>query len=513
MTVSAQRNNRLGINFIATVIQMVLNYAISFMLTPFIVESVGSEAYGFVSLGNNLVNYATIVTVALNSVAGRFITISIHQGRKEEGNRYFNSVLWANVFLAGIVAAVFAIVIMNLENIFDVPPLLVEDVRQLFIFIVINFIITIVCNVFTVATFVTNELYLTNIGNCIGAILRVLVIVFMYKFLPLKVAYVGFSSVVCTVFISIYNFVVTKKSSLGLSVNISKFSFTQIRELFAAGVWNSVTKLSQILSDGLDLLISNLFISAAAMGALSVAYTIPTLFSAVVGTISGIFSPQQTYYYAKNDMDGVVAQIKLNMKMNGFFVSVILAGFIAFGKQFFDLWVPSQNTLLIYELAIIASTSVVVTGVTSCLNNVFLLTNRLKTNSIVWLLIGVFDAALAFILVKYTSLWVFAVAGVSKVVGLIVNLTYLPIYSSKCLKIPVTTFYPTILMYLRSFVLLLMEMFVVNYLLSGFGDTFIFFLFKCAVAGGTGCALNYMLFLNKDERAYLKSKMLSKFKG
>ena len=513
MTVNAQRNNKLGINFIATIIQMVLNYAISFMLTPFIVEFVGSEAYGFVSLGNNLVNYAAIITVALNSVAGRFITISIHQGKKEEGNKYFNSVLWANVFLAGIVAIVFSIIVVKLENIFDVPPQLVEDVRQLFIFIVINYIITIVCNVFTVTTFITNELYLTNIGNCIGAILRVLTIVLMYKFLPLEISYVGLSSVVCTVFISVYNFVVTKKSNLGLNVNISKFSVAQVKELFAVGVWNSVTKLSQILSDGLDLLISNLFISAAAMGALSVAYTIPTMISSIVGSIAGIFSPQQTYYYAKDNVDEVVAQIKLNMKMSGFFVSVILAGFITFGKQFFDLWVPSQNTTLIYELAVIASASIAVTGVTSSLNNVFLLTNHLKTNSIVCLAISAFDAILAFSLVKYTTLGVFAIAGVSKIVGFIVNLTYLPLYSSKCLRISMKTFYPTIFKYLRSFVLLLVEMASISYLLSGFGSTSIFFFFECVVAGAIGCALNYAIFLNNEERTYLKSKVLLKFKG
>lgn len=507
-----QRNNKLGINFIATVIQMILNYGISFLLTPFIVESVGSEAYGFVSLGNNLVNYATVVTIALNSVAGRFITISLHQGKKEEGNKYFNSVLWANIFLAIIVSLVFSAVIRNLESIFDIPENLISDVRLLFVFIVLNFVITIICNVFTVATFVTNKLYLTNIGNCIGAILRVLSIIIMYRTLPTMVAYVGLSSVICTVFVSIYNIIITKKSDIGIRINISRFSIKKIKELFSAGIWSSVTKLSQILSDGLDLLISNLYISAATMGALSVAYTIPTLISSILSSLTAIFSPQQTYYYAKGDIRGVIRQINLNMKMNGFFISVILAGFVVFGRKFFELWVPSQNTTLIYHLAVLACVSVVVTGVTSSLNNVFLLTNRLKVNSIACLMISMFDAVVAFYLVKCTSLGVYAIAGVSKIVGLLVNITYVPLYSARCLEVPYKTFYPMIIKCIRCFFLLVIEMIMVRYCFGFINDTIVFFVLKCLIGGGIGLTTNYFLFLNAEERQYLNNKIIFKFR-
>lgn len=72
-------NKRLAINIIANIIAFAVNFVISFFLTPYIVETVGKEAYGFVSLGNNFVNYASLITVALNSMASRFITIEIQK--------------------------------------------------------------------------------------------------------------------------------------------------------------------------------------------------------------------------------------------------------------------------------------------------------------------------------------------------------------------------------------------------------------------------------------------------
>mgnify|MGYP004620949895 CR=1 FL=1 len=510
MTKNTSRDSKLFVNFLATLIQMLLNYGISFMLTPFIVENVGSEAYGFVSLGNNLVNYATIVTIALNSVAGRFITISVHQGNKEEGNKYFNSVLWANVILAGLIGVIFLFIILRVEVIFDVPITLIEDVRQLFIFIVINFMITIICNVFTVATFINNKLYLTNLGNCLGAIFRVLSIVLMYKLFPIKIAYVGLSSLICTIFVSCYNAIITKKADLGLYVDIQAFSLKKIKELFAAGIWNSVTKLSQVLSDGLDLLLCNLALNATAMGALSVAYTIPTLISGAISAISAIFAPQLTFYYAKNDIEEVVSQIKMNMKLMGFFVSICLAGAIVYGKDFFRLWTPSQDIDLVYSLAVIACSSVVVSGVTSALNNVFLLTNHLKVNSLVWLAASIFDAVCAFILVKFTSLGVYAIAGVSKIVGLILNITYTPIYASKCLKISSKHFYGLLFKYLTAFILICCEMFCINHFIVFSSINWGTFIIKCIISAAIAGLTNYCLFLNKYERKVLVTKFIKR---
>lgn len=66
-------------------------------MTPFIVEKIGVEANGFVSLANNFVEYAQLITIAVNSMAGRFITIKLHQKNTDDANKYFSSVFIANL--------------------------------------------------------------------------------------------------------------------------------------------------------------------------------------------------------------------------------------------------------------------------------------------------------------------------------------------------------------------------------------------------------------------------------
>ena len=77
------------INLAASLVNFAVNMGIGFAITPFIVSRVGAEAYGFAGLANTMVGYATLFTIALNSVAGRFITVAYHQGGQTQGGCLF----------------------------------------------------------------------------------------------------------------------------------------------------------------------------------------------------------------------------------------------------------------------------------------------------------------------------------------------------------------------------------------------------------------------------------------
>lgn len=57
---------QMSINIIASIVSFAVTVGINFFLTPYLVKEVGSDAYGFIGLANNFVQYATIVTTALN---------------------------------------------------------------------------------------------------------------------------------------------------------------------------------------------------------------------------------------------------------------------------------------------------------------------------------------------------------------------------------------------------------------------------------------------------------------
>ena len=487
------------LNLFSNVLHSIINMSVMFFLTPFLTNTLGSEAFGFVGLANNMINYLSIITVALNSVAGRFISIKIHENKINEAQVYYNSVFWMNLILAILIALITVPVICNIDFLIKIPKDLVVSVKLLFFFVFINYELNIIANIFTTSTFVTNKLYLTNLGNCISGFIRVLFLLIVFSFLPIKVYYVGIASLLATIFISIYNVVVTSKLLPFLQLNPRIFSFNVVKLLFLSGIWTSLIRLTQILSDGLDLLIGNIGISATAMGVLSIAYTVPNIAGIVIGSIINVFSPKQTYYFAKNDMDNVIKEIKTNMKLCGFITSIIFAGIVTYGFEFYSLYVPGQNIHDIYIITLIRLLTLLICGVASSLDNVFLLTNHLKVNSIAWFIYSVICVITTLVLVKFTNLGIYAIAGVSKVLSFLMYLTYVPIYASKCLNISWKSFYPQFGKYLIN-TFIVTVIFLLSKKILPDALSIPMFCLDIILIGILGIIYNYFLYLNKTER-------------
>lgn len=125
-----------------------VNYLITLVLTPFITDRVGTEAYGFVSLAKNIAQYATYATIALNSFSIRFISLDYHRKQFDQANIYFNSTLFGDVGLATVIFAGLLFVTAFLEKIFHIPAELVEDVKLLFLFVFIKYWVVTVFSAF-----------------------------------------------------------------------------------------------------------------------------------------------------------------------------------------------------------------------------------------------------------------------------------------------------------------------------------------------------------------------------
>ena len=131
------------------------------------------------------------------------------------------------------------------------------------------------------------------------------------------------------------------------------FDFACIKELISSGIWNSVTKLSAILSSGLDLLITNILVNGVAMGILNLSKTVSNLVLSLFGMLSSIFAPQLTIAYANNNLDEMKKQLISSVKLLGLFSSIPIAILIGFGKSFYKLWVPTEDENLLYILTVI----------------------------------------------------------------------------------------------------------------------------------------------------------------
>lgn len=490
---------RVAINMTAQLLAFAVNMLLGFILVP-VIDSMIPNAYGFTDIANKFVQAAQIVVSALNTMASRFITIHIHRNDREEANRYFSSVFFANVLMAVVFMAPAMFVVVYLGHIFQVPPeASLPDIQMLFFFIFVNFLISITTSVFGVAPYSKDRLELSSVATILGEVVRLAVLFVSYFFFRPYLWYVGCASVASTLVQAAANLFFTRRLLPDMEVKKKHFRWEKVRELVSLGAWNSVTRLGQLLLDGLSTSIANIMISAAAMTTISISTQVPTVISNLMGTIAGVFNPQMTIAYAKEDKKQLLEIIASADRIMIFIISIPIAFMTVFGKAFFQLWIGrTQDPGELYILALLNVGTLFVSASIQMLYHVFLITKRVKLNSVVILLSGILTTATVFVLLETTDLGVYAIAGVSTFYGILRNLVFTPIYAARCLQVKWYTFYGDILLGLASIGAICLTALPFQMLIEI--DGWIKLFAVGIAAGAAALAVNFLIVLRKNER-------------
>ena len=502
------KNKQLFINLAASFCALIVNIGINFILSPFIVENVGSEAYGFVQLSNNLISYFSIITIALNSMSGRFISVSFFSKDVEAAKEYYSSSFYANLILSMVLLPVLIAGVAYLDRFINISYALVDDVKLLMLFMLINFIITMLCTNLSVSYYVKNCLFISSLINIIGYLLRVFGLLGLYGFLAPKIAYVGVATLGVTLFTQGCNIYFKKKLVPELYINKKYYHLKKVKELISAGIWNSITRIGTLLQEGLDLIIANLMISAEDMGVLALAKTVPTAINALLGTMISSFMPNLTELYANNRTEQLKHDIKQSMKIIGMIINIPIALLIGFGDVFYTLWVPSQDADFLQILSIITIFPWAVMGQATIIHNVFTIVNKIKVNSILVCITGLLNVGIVYFLLKNTSLGLIAVAGVSTVLSIMRNLLYTVPFGAIYIRCPWYTFYSEIG---KSVMAVCITSGIAVWLKKCMGEyTWFNLLFYGIIAGGIGLIFNYYVVLNKEDRRYIGNRIRRK---
>lgn len=509
----AGQNKQLAINMLAQVVVFLVQMGINFLLTPFIVKSLGVEAYGFVGLSNNIIGYLQLATVALNSMAGRFITIEYHKGNLEQANKYFSSVFYSNVVISAVLAIISIILLVFLEYVIHIPVNLVADVKWLFALLCLNSLLTLVFNVYIVSPFIKNRLDVTSVRNLVSNLIKAAVILVLFGFFSSHLWYIGCSTLICGIYLIIANVKIKDKLTPELGVNLRYFDFVKVKTLLASGVWNLIGKLGDLLQRGLDLLFANWFINAAAMGILSITTQIPFIILSVLGLFTSSFAPSLTKDFAKGNLNEMLNEVYKSIRILSISILVPIAILYIYGDVFYKLWMPTQNSLLLQELTICGTFALLVTSPLDGFWNVFTVTNKIKGSSIFMIinsLVVFLTVLLGLLLTEDITTKMFIIAAVRSLYGVIRGIVFLPIYGAYCMNLKRTFFYKPIIKSLFGVLVTLGICWMLRLLYVP--DNWLGFFISSLFVAIVSCCIGSILILTKNDKKFIMEKVIKRRK-
>lgn len=489
-------------NLVFKIISLGVTFIVTILITRIIVNTIGSEVNGYYSLANDFVNYAMILSIALNSMGNRFITIAFYKDDVNDVNSYFNSIFFANIFLGITVAVPMMGVVWKLDALINISSELIVDVKILFALMFANFIIIIVSSVFSVATFIKNRVDLDSLRIIESYGLRIVLLLLFFKIFTPRIYFLGIAVLISNIYIFCVNICYVKKLTPEIRIfDLKYFTIQKLKEVISSGIWNSFTRIGAVLLNGLDLLIANLYVSSTAMGVLSVSKTFPKLILSSMSGFASAFTPKITIEYAKNNLDGCLKAIEKSVNLCAVVSIAIQSVLIVAGKDIYVIWVPAQDSNRLYVLSTIATLGFLIIMPFECLYTVFTVTNKIKVSSIYLFLEAVATIVIVLISMnvvkdEFTKLCV--IAGVSSIAEIIRGVLFLPLYSAYCLNIKKTYFYqPMIKIFVANVFVILAGMLVCNFISI---DRLIGLVIKCLVIGCLSLTTWYFIVLSETEK-------------
>lgn len=424
---------------------LLLNGMITLLLAPLISSTVGTEAYGFVSLAKNIAQYAVIAASALNSFAARYIVIAYHKQDFDEANTYFSSTVFGDFLLGTGLFALAMLFTSVMEKVLQISPGIVTDVKLLMLFVFVNFWLTTVTTAFSAAGHIKNKLNVVGAFKALAYVCEAAVLVLFYTFLPPRVFYVGIGLTTMSLVVAVSNGWMCKRYTPELRVQRKHFSFQAIKRLVVDGIWSTLNSLGATLNQGLDLLICNLMLSPLTMGQLALSKTFYSVFAGMFILVGQAFEPLYLKSYAKGDKEALLVDLKVAMKLSGMLSNIFFAGFVALGMAFYKLWIPGEDIALIYTLTVIGNMITIPGGPMQPLYYIYILTLKKKLPALITIAGGLFNVVSMYFLIRYTSMGVYAVVWTTVFVMFVINFITNPLYMAHVLQLPWWIFYPNIL--------------------------------------------------------------------
>ena len=436
--------SRTAVNIGAAILSFGVGVLIRFIATPYIVSRLGTEAYGFVGVSANILGIVALAAVAVNSLANRFIAVEYQAGRIDDARSYYSSLVIANVVLSACLIAICSILCCNIEKFINVPDAIVLDVKILFAILAANMVVSLLSGAWSVGAFIRNRLDVLNGVQIAGNVVQGVALILLFGLGLAHIWYVGLAILAMGIFVAGGNYIAMRSLMPGIRLEWRLFSPGKVMALAKAGSWNLISRVSDILGQGLDLLIANVFLDATFAGVLAISKNVPFLVLSFFATLVSAFVPMMLRRYAEGSHSQFTIVFSRVVKLCCLLASLPMAFLIVFGENFYSMWLPGQDSALLNTLTILGALNLVFAMPLESVWSVFTIVNKLKWPTLFMLCNSalVFSTMLIGCFIFENPLHkLFVVAGARAGWGAIRSLSFLPIYGAHVARLPKSILY------------------------------------------------------------------------
>lgn len=477
---------------------------LSFLITPFLVNHLGREIYGFYGIANSFVSYITIIAIALNSMAAKYITVEYVRGNELKAQKYYSSVFFSNVILCLILTPILVIIIFNLSIFLNISSDYIKQIQCLFVLIFAAMILRFLTSIYGTVLYTKNRMDYRAYIDLIKAALRLFLYILLFTLFKPSVVYLGVVLFLLELFNSVSQICISKKLMPQFKIRIKLFDLHLIWETLKVGVWNSLNQLGDLLLSSSDLIMSNILLGEMASGNISIIKTIPTLISGVITAINGVFMPRATNQYAQGNKKELILEITNSQKMMCTIITPLVLCLIIFSVDFFNLWIHGDNDILLANLMIIDVSRMLIVASVWPVSNLNIIFDKVKVPSLFVIFSGIVNIISMWGLTAFTDMDIYSIVITTFIITFLFYGLFIPLYSSKNLGVSYFTF---VIPEIQMIILALIVFFIVKPIHDLINiSTWSLFFFIGGICGIVAVVISVLFYWHRNIYCFIKMK-------
>ena len=431
---------QLSLNLITNITYVIISVLIGIWLTPFALKKLGDSAYGYVAIINNLIGFMIVITYTLNSMVGRFFTVSEKKGDHQAASEYISTAAFTNLSISLLLLPVLLITTLYLNKIINIQKIYVTDVKIAFFFAGISFLVSTLSSVMATATYCCNRLEISNVVNIFGSIMQITTLIILFNMVLPHIWFISLASLVCSSVMLILGAITFRILMPQIKFKISLFKLKKCKDLLFSGAWNSLIIMGNTLMVQIDLLVGNALLASALVGQYAAVLLIPSVLRLLASSISSAFSPTTVALYAQGDMEKLKSYTNSVIKFVSFMLGWPISVICGLGGCLLVVWLGADFRQFRFIL-ILLTLPLTVNMAVSQLNVLQQALNKVRTPAIVTSIMGVANVGLAFLLAGYFKMGLYGIAISDVVILSLKNVVFLPVYSALITKQSTSAYY------------------------------------------------------------------------
>jgi O-antigen/teichoic acid export membrane protein len=330
----------------------VVTAVIGFLLSPFIVHSLGATGYGLWTLVLSLTGYFGLLDLGIRSSVGRFVARYLALNDHHSANRTL-STAFCILSSGGAIALVATIVIVKFFfHSFHVDPQFETPAKTALLITGLTMSCALPLGVLSSLLVALERYDILSGVTIIGELIRAALIVIF-----LKLGYGLIAVALIALFTSVAGYTAmafcAKHLHRPLKLSLTLVDRAMFKELFGFGIYRFIWIVANQLIFYSDSLVIGVFVSVSAITYFAIAGSLINYGRNFVSLVTDTFYPAATRMDAKNDMAGLRELLMLGTKVALLIALPICFGFIFLGKQFITLWMGKEYSSSAYFLIIL----------------------------------------------------------------------------------------------------------------------------------------------------------------